>query len=115
MINDANNRIDKYMPRISDKSAAIKLTEKDLTPNYLNLRNAIVLMAITDLSQAYRDELPFRNEYEKEKLIRDCESFFRSEWFESLFNANGEYLIKLCKEGSYHNDFITRHSVLDLP
>lgn len=114
-MNDVNNRITKDMPRISDKKSTVKLTEKDLIPNYLNLRNAIVLMAVTDLSQAYRNELPFKNELEREKLIKDCESFFRSEWFESLFSVNGEYLIKLCKQGSYHNDFITRHSVLDLP
>ena len=113
-MNDVNNRISRYMPRISDKKSMIRLTENDLIPNYLNLRNAIVLMAITDLSQAYRDELPFKNEHEKEKLIRDCESFFRSEWFETLFNVDGEYLIKLCEKGSYHNDFVTRHSVLDL-
>ena len=113
-MNDVNNRITKDMPRIKDEKTSVKLTDEDLIPNYLNLRNAIVLMAITDLSQAYRDELPFRNEYEKARLIKDCESFFRSEWFESLFSCNGEYLIKLCKEGSYHNDCTTRHSVLDL-
>lgn len=113
-MNDVNNRITKDMPRIKDKKTSVKLTDQDLIPNYLNLRNAIVLMAITDLSQAYRYELPFKSEYEKAKLIKDCESFFRSEWFESLFSVNGEYLIKLCKKGSYHNDFVTRHSVLDL-
>lgn len=115
MKNGVNKRIVKDMPRISDQGTTVRLTEEDLTTNYLNLRNAIVLMAITDLSQAYRNGKPFKTEYDKTQLISDCESFFRSEWFESLFSANGERLITMCKEGNYQNDFVTRHAVLDLP
>lgn len=112
-MNEVKKRVIKDMPRISDTKTSVQLTEQDLIPNYLNLRNAIVLMAITDLSQAYREQS--KNESARIKLINDCESFFRSELFESLFSVSGEYLIKMCKEEEYHNDFVTRHSVLDLP
>lgn len=67
------------------------------TELYQELYNAIVLQAVTDYRNAlagnsYCSDCP-------EDVVRECESFFRSEYFALLTKVPGEYLIeKIRKE-----------------
>lgn len=56
-----------------------------------NLANAIILQAVKD----YRIALDGRSVggHDSKSVIAECERFFRSEWFQILTNADGEYLI----------------------
>lgn len=47
---------------------------------YENLANAIILQAVKD----YKSN------------SKECERFFRSEWFKVLTNVDPDYIIKLC-------------------
>ena len=56
-----------------------------------NLANAIILHAVKD----YRSALAGSSVggHDSKSVIAECERFFRSEWFQILTNADGEYLI----------------------
>lgn len=56
------------------------------------LVNAMVEQAVKD----YRDALRKKDDY----VIGDCETFFRSEWFEYLTDVSGELIIEKIKEKS---------------
>ena len=69
---------------------------------YQNLANMIVLQAVQDWRTAYRaskraygiySDITWRKVYE-------CESFFRSEWFQTLTNGriDGKKLIQMLRE-----------------
>ena len=58
---------------------------------YQNLANAIVLQAAQD----YRHFVE-----SKGKCGKDCEWFFKSEWFQSLTDLDGEYLLNEIKKRS---------------
>lgn len=81
---------------------------------YVRLSHAIVLQAVDDYRRAMRtlrDE-PFlllglkgksrenmrENIAKSRKLIKDCEAFFRSEWFMALTKIDGEDLLKKLKK-----------------
>ena len=62
-----------------------------------NLANAIVLKATED----YRFALRHNNI----RTIRECEEFFKSEWFMFLCDINGEHLMKtIQKEINKHEN-----------
>jgi IS1 family transposase len=68
----------------------------DSLTTYQNLANAIVLKAVED----YRFALRHHNA----RTIRDCEDFFRSEWFMFLCDINGEHLIKTIQKEINNNE-----------
>ena len=53
--------------------------------SYENLANAIILQAMKDYVDGYRTE--------------ECRKFFKSDWFKTLTNIDGDYIIKLCNSG----------------
>jgi len=56
---------------------------------YRNLGNAIILQAVDDYRNAL-DGISY-NRFPPEKIARDIEKFFRSEYFEILTKVGGEY------------------------
>lgn len=72
---------------------------------YEALRNAIVLQAVRDWQSAVR-KLKKRPRYDPAKQMRDeCESFFRSDWFEELTGMDGSAILrKLKQEEGIHDE-----------
>ena len=65
---------------------------------YENLANAIVLQAVKDW-RAARKKLKKRPKNEEAKLmVKDCEDFFRSDWFTALIDVDGEVLLRKLQE-----------------
>ena len=65
---------------------------------YENLANAIVLQAVKDW-RAARKKLKKRPKNEEAKLmVKDCEDFFRSDWFTALTDVDGEVLLRKLQE-----------------
>ena len=65
---------------------------------YENLANAIVLHAVKDW-RAARKKLKKRPKNEEAKLmVKDCEEFFRSDWFTALTDVDGEVLLRKLQE-----------------
>ena len=69
------------------------------------LANAIVLQAVTDYRKALRGKT--RYAMVNKKRIKECEEFFRSEWYSILTKYDGECLIKRLQE-EYRNESKTR-------
>ena len=68
----------------------------DPTVPYHNLANAIIVQAANDYRKALRGN--------DKRVICDCERFFRSHWYLTLTNLDGEVLIeKLRKEYESEN------------
>ena len=69
---------------------------------YQDLANAIVLLAVDD----YRNALKgiSYNRYPPERIIKDLEKFFRSDYFRTLTKINGEYLIEKLKAEHLENE-----------
>ena len=66
--------------------------------HYENLANAIILEAVKDYRQA-RHKLKKRPKNEDARLmVKDCEDFFRSDWFNALTALDGELLLKKLQE-----------------
>lgn len=66
----------------------------NLSENYQNLVNAIIMQAVKDYRKALR---MLRKDPEHEKSLfwkKDVERFFRSQWFEDLCDLDGEVLIE---------------------
>ena len=61
-----------------------------------NLANAIILKAVED----YRYSLRYHNT----RTIRECEDFFRSEWFTFLCDLDSEHLMKLIQKEINYNE-----------
>lgn len=72
---------------------------------YEELANAIVLQAVTDYRNALRGK--GKSKALDKKRIKECEKFFRSEWYSILTKYDGERLIKRLQE-EYHNESKTR-------
>ena len=69
-----------------------------MTDPWENLANAIILQAVKDYREA-RKKLKKRPKNEDAKLmISDCEAFFRSDWYRSLTDVDGEMLIRKLRE-----------------
>ncbi len=60
-----------------------------------NLANAIIMQAARDYAAAYMGE--YVNGQKPEIVIRECEKFFRSKWFERLTNIDGSWLMMKLK------------------
>ena len=70
------------------------------------LANAIIIQAVKDYRAALRDKKKSHQELREHK-IRECEKFFRSEWFEILTKLNGELLLNRLQE-EYQNESNSR-------
>lgn len=76
--------------------------------NYQELAAGIVEQAVKDLTNAYTTlnrmkRTPPKAEKSKtvlnaEKMVYDCESFFRNSWFSTLCSLDCEKIIQACKE-----------------
>ena len=66
---------------------------------YENLANAIVIQACKDYRKAYKQYLRRLKSTDKpsDELV-ELEQFFRSAWFQTLTNADGEYLMDRIKK-----------------
>lgn len=60
---------------------------------YQALANAIVELAVKDYKKALKQHYRFPNEKEYKDEIKDLEKFFRSGWYGTLTDLDGEYLI----------------------
>ena len=63
---------------------------------YKELANAIVLKAVRD----YRMARKKGKSREAKLMIKDCERFFRSEWFTMLTDVDGQMLLQRLQEES---------------
>ena len=59
---------------------------------YEEVANAIIIQAVTDYRAALRGE-GYRHR-SPEKIIKECESFFRSYYFSLLTKVSGEFIIE---------------------
>lgn len=64
---------------------------------YHELANAIILQAVSDYRNAL-DGISYDLRHSPEKIIKDIEKFFRSDYFEILTRVKGEYLIDRLKQ-----------------
>ncbi len=65
-----------------------------MTDPYQNLANAIILTAVKDWRSARRKLKRKPKNKDAQILLEECESFFRSAWFASLADVDGEMLIR---------------------
>lgn len=71
------------------------LPKRGVSP-YEELANAIVLQAVKDYRAALRGE--FVNHRSSKSVIKECERFFRSEWFRILTKVDGEMIMNKLRE-----------------
>lgn len=72
-----------------------------MNDGYIELVIAIINQATKDYKSALRREKKKQKEKQKkknQKALRDCESFFLSEWGQLLTHENGELIIQRCKK-----------------
>ena len=85
-----------------------------MTTPYENLANEIIQLAVYDYRKALRGEgygSPGCRPQCPREVIRECEKFFRSEWFKDLTKVSGEYLIsRLRKEFADESNTNTRNT-----
>ena len=60
---------------------------------YGNLANAIIIQAVGDYTKALKNK-----RYMDKHIVKECEEFFRSEWFGILTNVDSEIIISECKK-----------------
>lgn len=76
----------------------------DTETAYENLENAIVLQAVKDYRSAKAMQRIDPKDYSARGRIGVIRKFFRSDWFRTLTDVDGEYLIrKLDKEAENDN------------
>ena len=83
-------------------------TRKTMKP-YHDLANSIVLQAVDDYRKALRGWSCYGFYGKPEDMIRDCERFFNSHYFQLLTSIDGEYLMQQLKE-EYQRECTTRSS-----
>lgn len=70
-----------------------------MTDPYQNLANAIILSAVKDWRAARKRLKKKPQNKDAQIALAECEQFFRSAWFSTLTDLDGELLIqKLYKE-----------------
>ena len=83
-----------FVSRLSNKRASSITGEEELA-------NAIVIQAVKDYRDALHGETIKRKP--PEYTIKECEAFFRSQWYSLLTKVDGEMLIKRLQE-EYRNE-----------
>lgn len=61
---------------------------------YENLANAIIIRAAKDYKKAYKRTLRRRRSKEAEDEVAELEEFFRSSYYRTLTNVDGEMLME---------------------
>ena len=61
---------------------------------YESLSNAIVMHAVRDYRAARHKLKKNHKKAEARAMMEDCESFFLSDWFETLTNVHGKIILK---------------------
>lgn len=77
-----------------------------------NLCAGIVERAIIDYIKALRKQQTVKNTLSYKGTIRECECFFRSEWFSQICTVNPEWLIRHCKDKAKSKEPIRTLSLL---
>lgn len=62
------------------------------------LRNAIVIQAAKDYRKALRALKRNPSSISQEREKKECELFFRSDWYKSICNVNGEMILREIQE-----------------
>lgn len=65
---------------------------------YAELANAIVLSAVKDYRRARKQLKKHPWDTHARMLLKDCESFFLSGWFETLTSVDGSVLLERLQE-----------------
>ena len=65
---------------------------------YEKLANAIILQAVKDYRDALKKLVRGRKNTSAEDTKRECERFFRSQWYSALTSVDGEMLIRKLNE-----------------
>lgn len=72
-----------------------------LIKNYEDLANAIIFQAVVDYKRALKSK-----KKEAKWTVRECEKFFRSDYYRTLTNVDGELIISKIRgeirDGSKH-------------
>lgn len=81
---------------------------------YDNLRNGIVRQAAEDFAVAYMGN-PVGDK-DADRMVRECEEFFHSEWYEALTDGkvDGEWLLKQIKVRELEKVASTYDTILNL-
>ena len=74
---------------------------------YKELANAIVEQAVDDYRRALRGMTCYGSYTSSEKMVEDCENFFRSDYFHLLTDTDPELLITKLQE-EYKNECNSR-------
>ncbi|MBQ6215227.1 MAG: hypothetical protein IJJ67_07400 [Oscillospiraceae bacterium] len=69
---------------------------------YTELSISIILQAVTDYRTLLKSRRKRYKRKDTEENIKDLEEFFRSDWFKTLTDLDGEMLIKRLKEETKH-------------
>ena len=69
-----------------------------MTDPYKELADAIILQAVKDYREAGKKLKKRPKNGNMKLMVKDCERFFRSEWFGALSNLDGKTLLKQLKE-----------------
>lgn len=80
---------------------------------YQNLAEAIILSAVQDYRNALRDNGSRHGNHIRSNhhTIKECERFFKSQWFTILTNADGEMIIsKIRKEVQNERKTNSKHT-----
>ena len=64
----------------------------------VNLMNGTVVLASKDYMKALRGLKKNPNSKVSLAVVKECEEFFRSEWYTTLSSIDGEWLIRRLKE-----------------
>ena len=65
---------------------------------YTELSISIILQAVTDYRTLLKFKMKRHNRHDSEESLEELEDFFRSDWFKTLTDLDGEMLIKRLKE-----------------
>lgn len=69
---------------------------------YEHLIEAIIVQAVEDYRKALRGKT-YEGQSSAEEIVKECEDFFRSDWYSDLTKVNGEMLIRKLRE-EYKNE-----------
>lgn len=76
-----------------------------------NLAKEIIIQAIKDYVKALKNYDRQRKMYEAKIRIKECQEFFRSDWFGVLSDMDGEKMIEKIEKNYKHMHFEGRHKL----
>ena len=81
------------MKKCLNRKIRDKYADGDIDTCYKSLCLAIIEQAVRDYKKALEVERKYENR-DSRRLIRELETFFKSDWFAQLSNLDGKLLIK---------------------